>query len=233
MLLCASRPWACHTPRPSDKTLSGQAPHSIAFPNQAPTLQWPSDTPHLVRLHVAFHKEASDTISNATCHHQSYKHWNSFKGKLLRDGVEHIWAFPSALIQSWTEPNNNIPLHAFFFSLRIVQHLLVIQVSNPLSRLVKVILQWLDQPFSGLRNQGVNVVRTVWTSIGLTTDKKVNVVRTAWKALGLNTDKKKRNFLLACSLFVCCSSGWICLSFFFLVYKDVTTSKRQSTTLRT
>ena len=114
------------------------------------------------------------------------------------------------------ERNNNIPLHAFFFSLRIVQHLLVIQVSNPLSWLVKVILQWLDQPFSGLRNQGVNVVRTVWTSIGLTTDKKVNVVRTAWKALGLNTDKKKRNFLLACSLFVCCLSGWICLSFFGL-----------------
>ena len=116
MLLCASRPRACHTPRPSDTphlarlhkqasttvafchTSSGQAPHSIAFHNQASTtvafwhtsygqaphsialhkqysgllthliwpgstqhstsqaIQWPSDTPHLARLHVVLHK---------------------------------------------------------------------------------------------------------------------------------------------------------------------------------
>ena len=39
-------------------------------------------------------------------HHQSNKHWNTFKGnvwKLLRDRVERIWAFPSAQIPSWSE----------------------------------------------------------------------------------------------------------------------------------
>ena len=44
-------------------------------------------------------------------HRQSDEHWNHFKGNIgepLRDGVEHIWAFLSAQIPSWTELNCSI-----------------------------------------------------------------------------------------------------------------------------